>query len=189
MRISHGPYEWVTSHVTWEFLMCQRVQKNSFVCLACVRQYQSLVHMCEAISESCAQVWGNIRVLSHVNESWSIWMSHVTCDFLVDGNAKPIRTCEWQYQWVMSHMDESWSMWMSHVGWYTWVKSWSICMNHVTYDRLVQGVPRAQLTNADLAPTPSHAVAIVSQAEAWVTWAHNAQGSVTGWKQSTKKKI
>ena len=40
----------------------------------------------------------------HVNESCHIWMSHVTCE------------------WVMSHMNESCHIWMSHVT-YEWVTS------------------------------------------------------------------
>ena len=43
-------------------------------------------------------------VMSHMNESCHIWMSHVT------------------YEWVMSHMNESCHIWMSHVT-YEWVMS------------------------------------------------------------------
>jgi len=34
--------------------------------------------------------------MAHMNESWHIWMSHGT------------------YEWVMAHMNESWHIWMSH---------------------------------------------------------------------------
>jgi len=58
-------------------------------------------------------------VMSHMNESCHIWMSHVT------------------YEWVMSHMNESCHIWMIHVT-YEWVMShmteWChIWMSHVTY--------------------------------------------------------
>jgi len=42
-----------------------------------------------------------LSVMSHMNESCHIWMSHVT------------------YEWVMSHMNESCHIWMSHVT-YEW---------------------------------------------------------------------
>ena len=57
-------------------------------------------------------------VMSHMNESCHIWMSHVT------------------YEWVMSHMNGSCHIWMSHVI-HEWVMSHNqpchIWMSRVTY--------------------------------------------------------
>jgi len=60
-----------------------------------------------------------------MNESWHIWMSHGT------------------YEWVMVHMNESWHIWMSH-GTYEWVmahtnESWHIWMTllRFTHDILL----------------------------------------------------
>ena len=59
-------------------------------------------------------------VMSRMNESWQVWMSHVT------------------YEWVMSCMNESCHVRMGHVT-YEWVmsriyESWHVCMSHVTYE-------------------------------------------------------
>jgi len=58
--------------------------------------------------------------MSHINESWHIWMSHGT------------------HKWIMAHMNESWHKYMSH-GKYEWVmahmnESWHIWVNHGTYE-------------------------------------------------------
>ena len=78
-------------------------------------------------------------VMSHMNESWHIWMSHVT------------------YEWVMSHIYESIHIWMSHVTYAVWMihvqavkshdrsrhlqqhmdESCHIWMSHITYKRVM----------------------------------------------------
>jgi len=62
--------------------VCVCVCMCAFVCV-CV---------CVYVKESHGQ-----NVMSHMNESCPIWMSHVT------------------YKWFMSHMNESCHIWMSHV--------------------------------------------------------------------------
>jgi len=62
-------------------------------------------------------------VMSYMNESCHIWMSHVT------------------YEWVMSHMNESWRIWMSHFT-YEWVmshmnESFHIWISHIIYECII----------------------------------------------------
>jgi len=74
------------------------------------------------VNESCHMWMSHVTcewVMSHVNESCHMWMSHVTCE------------------WVMSYMNESRHIWMSHVT-YGWVmshmyESCHVCISHVTY--------------------------------------------------------
>jgi len=59
-------------------------------------------------------------VMSHMIESWHIWMSHVT------------------YEWVTAHVTESWHKWMSHVTHRCKGTTWAAItrltwMSHVTY--------------------------------------------------------
>jgi len=81
----------------------------------------AFMYMCMASNNSCD--W----VMSYVNESCHIYMSHVTYESVI--------TCEW----VMSHRNESCHLWMSLV---TQIfaadvaanKSCYIGMSHVTYE-------------------------------------------------------
>jgi len=72
--------------------------------------------------ETCVKMDLKNGYTTHTNESCHVWMSHVTCG------------------WVMSHMNESCHIWMSHVT-YEWVmshmnESCHIWMSHVTYWRV-----------------------------------------------------
>ena len=60
---------------------------------------------------SCAVTW---LVMSHLNESCPIWMSHVPSEWVMSHLNE---SCP--YEWVMSHMNESCPIWMSHVT-YEW---------------------------------------------------------------------
>jgi len=61
---------------------------------------------------------------SDVNESWHIWMSHVTYEWVMSRMNEPCHV--WMShatsKWVMSRMNESCHIWMSHVT-YEWVMS------------------------------------------------------------------
>ena len=79
-------------------------------CTNCFADFISLKESCHTYE------W----IVSHINESCHIWMSHVT------------------YEWVMSHMNEWFHIWISHVT-YEWVTSHMnepchIWMSHVTYE-------------------------------------------------------
>jgi len=67
--------------------------------------------------------------MSHVNESCHMWMSHVTCEWVMSHVNESCHmwmshvthlnkaSCVWciTYVWVMSHVEESCHMWMGHV--------------------------------------------------------------------------
>jgi len=53
------------------------------------------------------------RVMSHMNESYRIWMSHVAYEWVMS-HTHILQTTS-NTQRVMSHMNEPWRIWMSHV--------------------------------------------------------------------------
>jgi len=63
-------------------------------------------------------------VMSHMNESCRIWMSHVAYEWVISHMNESCHT--WmshvKYEWGMSHMNESCHIWRSHVM-YEWVMS------------------------------------------------------------------
>ena len=74
----------------------------------------------------------------HMNESFHIWVSHVTHEGAIPWIIAYLRISHVAYKWVMSHMNESCHIWMSHVT-YEWVmshmnESCHIWMSHVTYE-------------------------------------------------------
>ena len=82
-------------------------------------------------------------VMSHMNESCHIWMSHVTYEWVMSHmNAScHIWMRHIMYEWVMSRINESCHIWMSHVT-YEWVvshikESCHIWMSHVTYECII----------------------------------------------------
>jgi len=107
----------------------------------------------------CVNEWCNIliyvscNIMSHMNESCHIWMSHVTSNESRYKRVYPrslkeschIWRSQWviwmrhvTYEWVMSHMTGSCHICMSHVT-YEWVmspvnESCHIWMSHVTYE-------------------------------------------------------
>jgi len=75
-------------------------------------------------------------VMSHINESCTIWMGHVTYRWVM---CVDLEDLVWkQFEWVFSPINESCHIWMSHVT-YKWVMyhmngschTWTI---HVTYE-------------------------------------------------------
>jgi len=79
-------------------------------------------------------------VMSHMNESCHVWMSHVTYAWVMSHMNESCHV--WMsnaiYEWGMSHMNESCHICMSHVT-YGWVmthmyESWHIWMSHITYE-------------------------------------------------------
>jgi len=57
--------------------------------------------------------------MSHMNESCHMWMSHVTCEWVMShvNESCHIWMSHVTYGWVMSHMNESCHTWRSHVSW------------------------------------------------------------------------
>jgi len=114
-------YMWPDSFicVTWLFHMCNPVggafylRHDSFISATWLLYMRDMTH-CPYDSFICA-IW----LLQKCNMIPSYVPTRRSVDYV----------CHIYYQWVMSHMNESWSTWMSHVGWYTWVKSWSMCMS------------------------------------------------------------
>jgi len=109
---------YMKSHITYTWVKCAELSADSL----------AVIHV--------------TGVMSHMNESCHIWMSHVT------------------YEWVMSHMNESCHIWMRHATYHVYVyvyvtevmshmnvtsrhihivtwrlepKSCHICMSHVTW--------------------------------------------------------
>jgi len=79
-------------------------------------------------------------VMSHVNESYLIWLSHVPCEWVMSyvKESCPIWRSHVPYECIMSHMIESCPIWMGHVP-YEWVmchmnESCPIWMGHVPYE-------------------------------------------------------
>jgi len=111
------------SHVTYDWVM-SRMDESCHVRLS-DSAYRRVI---SNINESWYQQTSSLKPLFmlHINESWLIWMGHVT------------------YQWVMSHINESCHIWMSHVT-YKWVMS----RKNESYMLAAQGymIPRGTYMN------------------------------------------
>jgi len=96
------------------------------------------------MNESCYQQTASLKPLFilHINESRHVWISHVTCQWVMSHINEPchISMSHVTYEGVMSYMNESCHIWMSHVT-YEWVmshmnESCHIWMSHVTYQQV-----------------------------------------------------
>jgi len=78
-------------------------------------------------------------VMSRMNESWQVWMSHVTYEWVMPrtNGSCHIWMSHVTYLWVMTRMHESCHVWMSHDTNECVMsrknESWHIWMSHVTY--------------------------------------------------------
>ena len=76
--------------------------------------------------------------MAHMNESWHIWMSHVTHEWVNSMNMQTsMNDSYYRYEWVMSLMSESWHRWISHSYEYADINAWvmsHIWMSHGTYE-------------------------------------------------------
>jgi len=122
-----------------------------------------------------------------MNESFHIWVSHVTHEGAIPWIIAYLRISHVAYKWVMSHMNESCHIWMSHVT-YEWVmshmnESCHIWMNHVTYEGAIQWIiaylhilqhPATHCNTPQLHHTAAYCSTLRCTATQYNTHQHNA---------------
>ena len=131
--MSHVTFEWVMSHLneschTWMSHVTKELSKDSepWACI-CHRWFfkRALKLVALLCKEICNLSLGLLlsqmifqkrpelaTIMSHINESCHIWMSHVTHDWVMSQKSFYKRPT---FATIMSHMNDSCHIWMSHL--------------------------------------------------------------------------
>jgi len=119
------------------------------------------------------------RVMSHVNQSCLIWMSHVIHGWIMlhIHNACQIWMSHVTYEWVMTRMNKPLHIWMSHVS-YKWIMSRIQESCHIELSHITSGTYESVMSH-----THTHTHRHKETARLKKTETSKEGGCVRGWGQ------